>query len=758
MGASGILTTSAVSRRRRARFLTATGLSLVAALAGAEAQNQQGERGPLVTALQIRGLRHFQREELTTGLATKSSRCRSPLYAPLCWISRSATVYERRYLEPLELRRDVLRIRLYLWRRGYRDALVSSKTERTADGVRVIFDIDERKPTILEKLIVEQTDTVLPKRVIDASIQIRAGEPLDLVAIDSTRGLLQDQLWERGYADAEVELDTTAVSDQLDSGPVTIRLHPGSKVQVRAISIEGNDRVSDRTIGRLLMLSPGSLFRRSDALGSQRNLWLSGLFSEVDLQSLTAGDSSRVIQVRVREANLQRLELGTGFTTVDFLQVDAQFTRFNLIGSARRLTVHGTVSNLLANQLNGAGIMYDVTNGASGAQRDAFLQPTWSANIDLVQPWFLSPRNQLGTSVFAYRRSVPGVVIDRGAGASVTFTHDFRIHSNTTLGYTFEKTATDASDVYFCVNFGVCEPATIDVVAASHRLAPISSVTQIDLSNDPFTPNRGYRARLDVEHASALTASDFHYNRAELDGAIYHRLSRTSVLAGRVRLGWLGPLPGTSAALGVATPSSGEIVHPRTRFYAGGSHSVRGYGENQLGPRVLTISSLVLTDTGRAGHCTPAQIADGTCDPNIAGIPASAFQARPLGGTSVAEGSVELRFPIGVFNGLSGAVFIDGAVVRGGQFSNVIGAVAAITPGFGVRFGTPVGPVRLDLGLRPRLVELLPVVTDVTDPDGTQRLVGLTTSRKYDPLDRSGGPFRAVLNRLMLHLAIGPAF
>jgi hypothetical protein len=69
-----------------------------------------------------------------------------------------------------------------------------------------------------------------------------------------------------------------------------------------------------------------------------------------------------------------------------------------------------------------------------------------------------------------------------------------------------------------------------------------------------------------------------------------------------------------------------------------------------------------------------------------------------------------------------------------------------------------VGPVRLDLGIRPQVVEDLPVITQVTDSTGALRLVTLTTLRRYDQTDATGGALRKVLNRLTLHLAIGPAF
>jgi hypothetical protein len=170
------------------------------------------------------------------------------------------------------------------------------------------------------------------------------------------------------------------------------------------------------------------------------------------------------------------------------------------------------------------------------------------------------------------------------------------------------------------------------------------------------------------------------------------------------------------------------------------------------------VSPTALTDTALVTPCTTAQIQDGSCDPNLAGLDAAAFFPQPLGGNAVAEASVEYRFPLWPVHGISAAIFVDGAVIGTNQLVDLLGATAAITPGFGLRMDTPVGPVRLDLGIRPTLVEDLPVVTQVTNPDGSVRLVTLTTARKYNPLDSSGGFFRQVMSRLRLHLAIGPPF
>jgi hypothetical protein len=159
-----------------------------------------------------------------------------------------------------------------------------------------------------------------------------------------------------------------------------------------------------------------------------------------------------------------------------------------------------------------------------------------------------------------------------------------------------------------------------------------------------------------------------------------------------------------------------------------------------------------------AQPCLVAQLEDGSCDPNLAGVGSASFVPRPLGGSALAEASVELRFPLSSSLGLSGAVFLDGAIVGTRRFTDLLGATATLTPGFGVRFATPVGPVRLDLGIRPQVVERLPVITQVTEADGSLRLVTLTTARRYSAAESNGGFLAPVLSRLTLHLAIGPAF
>jgi outer membrane protein assembly factor BamA len=133
-------------------------------------------------------------------------------------------------------------------------------------------------------------------------------------------------------------------------------------------------------------------------------------------------------------------------------------------------------------------------------------------------------------------------------------------------------------------------------------------------------------------------------------------------------------------------------------------------------------------------------------------IPNSDFTPRPLGGSTLLEGSVEFRFP--VWQALSGAVFLDGAFVGEGSLSKVTTGSGALTPGFGVRYKSPVGPIRVDLGINPTTGEQLQVVTeDDSFAEGTRRPL-VTLKDQTRAIDEKSG----LLSRLTLHLSIGEAF
>ncbi len=727
---------------------------------------------PEIQQVAIRGAHAIRAGDIEASISTTESHCRGLFYLPFCVVSKSPYFYQRFYLDHDELRRDVLRIRILYWKRGYRLTSVDTAViYRTPTTVRVRFTIHEGPPTRIAAI------TLLPDSLFPASnrrrlVRLRVNQPLDLFEFDTTATLLTHWMWSRGYADATIDTTFTlagqppsdsatraaAAAGRINAGTAAVKvtIDPHRRTTVDTIVVTGNTRVSAQTIRHALVLRPGSLFLQGDVQRSQRALYRTGLFRRASVAVDTAGhqgDSAKTIAVNVDEAPPREVVGGIGFTTVDFLDLSGQFTDYNWVGGARKLVIQGGLGNLFAH-----GLYTGFNNGFKevppGTDPNPFLSPTWNITAKVTQPWFLAPENTLAAGVFAHRRVAPGVFVENAYGLTPSFTHDLADRVPLTFGYQYEVTHVDAGDVYFCVDYGVCDAATRDVLLSRGRLSPLSVTVQIDRSDDPLNPTTGFVARSEIQYASQYTLSDFRYVRGFATASMYRPIGR-SVLAFNARLGAVSPLGGSGAAVG---DTSSNILHPTARFYAGGSESVRGFGENQLGPRVLTIAPNVLR--GPNNQCpvsTPIQ----QCPVN--GVPYLAdanFTPQALGGRTLLEGSAEYRFPL--YQQLGGAIFVDGGIVGEGNLQTATSGTSAITPGFGIRYLSVVGPIRVDVGINPLTTERLVVLTEdatgrivvVSGPPGTP---ASASQRIYAPARTEGG-FSGLLNRVSLHLSIGQAF
>jgi outer membrane protein assembly factor BamA len=714
------------------------------------------EESPRVESVAFEGVEGIRVSELEESIVTRDTRCLGPLVRPLCWLSGSDLFRSVYYLDREELQRDVLRIRVTYFRRGYRQVQVESSLAAEGSGVRVTFHVTEGPLTSIADLDVVRRDTLLTDADVEEAKLPAPGGALDLVRLDSATAQLERRLWDLGHAHAEVDA-ATDVGDGQRTAEVTVTVEPGRVVTVGEVFVLGNERVSERTIRRLFELQSGDLFRRTAMTAAQRRLWETELFQVALVDATPAGDSAQDLRIFVREAPPRAITVGPGFNTTEFVQGELRFTRYNWLGGARRLDTRVAVGNILAPQLYGKAIFGSGYPGVSSEPDPIYLRPTWQVGVSFTQPFFLTTKMSLGLGASAYRRSLPDIVIDRGYAFEASLTRRLFEGAPLSLTYRYEQTHVDANQVYFCVNFGVCDPNTVETLRRSHQLSPLGLEAFVERLEEPTSLASGFRARARAEVASALTLSDFRHLRFELEGSRYVEVG-SGVFAGHLRAGWVGPLQGVLDVFGVEEGGL-PILHPRRRFYAGGSRSVRGYGENQLGPRVLTVAPdeliFPVDTTEAAPPCSDLTIADGSCDPEVA--PSEAFFPQPLGGNTLVEGSLEYRFPLG--GSLIGAAFVDAGLLYGRRVNVPPGDRAAITPGFGVRYQSPLGPVRIDIGIRPSLVEHLPVVTQTVGPDGELVLVQLDRLKRYDPLERTAAGFLGgFFRRLQIHLALGEAF
>jgi len=169
---------------------------------------------------------------------------------------------------------------------------------------------------------------------------------------------------------------------------------------------------------------------------------------------------------------------------------------------------------------------------------------------------------------------------------------------------------------------------------------------QWNTSHSLLNPSAGMVLRGRIDHANTALLSDFSFVKLLMEERHYIPLGWHLLLATRLKVG------------GIYSYGTSTQVPFNVRFFAGGAGSVRGFPLNQLGP---------LNRDGDA-----------------------------IGGMGLLEGSTELRFPL--FGEFGAALFTDFGNVFRSAFTYRLDALR-YTVGPGIRYNTPVGPIRLDVGL-----------------------------------------------------------
>ncbi|MFQ5530349.1 MAG: BamA/TamA family outer membrane protein, partial [Gemmatimonadota bacterium] len=442
-------------------------------------------------------------------------------------------------------------------------------------------------------------------------------------------------------------------------------------------------------------------------------------------------DTDTLIDLRIQVVSAPKRTVGIGFgmETDECGQLQARLTNRNFLGQGRILRLTTRLSNLFADQLQGTFPCTDVS------PEEVFQELNFRVEAAFEQPVFRGGKNSVRATIYGEKETVPDLFVRTSAGGELAFTHRFTPSMALTASVSPELTSfgEQSADIYFCVNFGFCDPEDISVLAEQRWLSPLGLLWALDRTDDRFSPTRGYYVAAELEHSGPVTLNSFVSLYRLPDGAVFKRLTRSTVLAGHLRFGTIDAL--SSQTFGAGTTD--EIIHPRKRFFAGGAESVRGFGANLLGPTVLVVD---------ADADCPGLDLD-TC---VDGLSARAFDQRPAGGNAVVEGSLELRAAVGERWTLVGFVDVGQVWQSLSERSNLVA-----TPGVGVRFRSPVGPLRLDLGYDPSGPADRPVVAVLERGD----IQELNRTIRFDPFtDDNPGVLLELARRLQVQVSIGEAF
>src|SRR5690606_26596999 len=181
------------------------------------------------------------------------------------------------------------------------------------------------------------------------------------------------------------------------------------------------------------------------------------------------------------------------------------------------------------------------------------------------------------------RVSEPGVFSREAVGGRAGVSRRLGVRSGISGNIEVEHGQTFASPALFCAAFLVCQPATLDSLAARKFRAGLGGTYFMDATDAPLEPTSGYLARTSVGYATPLLGSQVRFFRWTGEASNYREVRPRWIAAFSLRLG--------NFFRTATVDPQGNFLPPEERFYAGGASSVRGYPRNALGPGIYVTDS-----------------------------------------------------------------------------------------------------------------------------------------------------------------------
>ena len=379
-----------------------------------------------------------------------------------------------------------------------------------------------------------------PRAVVDASLAVKVGDPVDATAVGAAEDALRLKLADAGYPFPVVGAQDIAVDHGSRTATLTQRIDPGRRAtfgRVRFAEGVKKPPFDNTHLARLARLKAGDKYNAADLEDLRRALIQTGLVGAASIRpvagaTLPDGTQSVDLVVTTETAPLRTIAAQIGYSTGQGFRLETSWQHRNLLppeGAVTFRLVGAEREQLLGAELRRRNwrkrdVTLLLTAEAAAEEQDAFDARTLTLGAAVERE-----TNIIWQKKWTYSLGVQLI------GSSE------RDRSNPAAGY----------DQYFIL------------------AAPLSLT--YDGSDNLLDPTRGFRLTGRASPELSYQSSAFAYLKAQIDGTGYIPIGNRVVLAGRLHLGTiLGASRGTIA--------------PTRRFYAGGGGSVRGFGYQQVGP------------------------------------------------------------------------------------------------------------------------------------------------------------------------------
>jgi outer membrane protein insertion porin family len=548
-------------------------------------------------------------------------------------------------------------------------------------GLKIL--VEEGAQTLVGGFHIEGNQAFSEKQLA-AYINTAEGQPFSEYDIAQDRDNLLNYYFNHGFPRASFEATAKPMPGETDRMDVTFKIHEGEQVFVDNVFVSGLNYTKPFIVQRELRVKSGDPLSQIDMLQTQQRLYDLGIFSQVGtaVQNPNGNEPDKNVLVDIEEAKRYTFNYGVGleFQTGQPSAVGTNQAKGNT-GVSPRVSLGIT-------RLNFRGRDHTITFKAdvgSLQQRGliSYTAPRWfnSQNWKLSLTAFYD--NTLDVTTFTSQRLEGSVQAEQ------------TVSKATTMAYRFTYRRVKASDINI-------SPAEIPLLSLPVRVGEPGFSYIRNKRDNNLESTKGSYTTLDAAVASSIFGSEADFSSILAQNATYHAFGKNRaqdkkfVFARSLRIG-VETAFGNTVILppGQACPSPTETSCPNTtviplaeRFFTGGGNSDRGFGLNQAGPR----------------------------------DPVTGF---PVGGSALFLNNIELRLPPPTLpyfqDNLGFAIFEDaGNVFTNGQdmLNNLLRwhqknpqlclqpstanqcdySYVSHAVGVGVRYKTPIGPVRFDFG------------------------------------------------------------
>ena len=566
-------------------------------------------------------------------------------------------------------------------RRGYRDVDVRPELVEAAPNaadepavvpVRLVVDVMEGSATTVGSVSFDGV-TAFSETDLAAAIAVRPGMPFHAPQARGAAFTILLRYLNEGYETAQVDV-SPRFDESGEDADVTFLVHEGPRIFVDHVLVVGNRQISTSTIRRELALRAGEPLGRDEIDETRRRLTALGIFRRIELREFSHGAANRRdVVVMVEEAPATRIGYGGGLEASQRLRATAsgaaaeqlefaprgffEIGRRNMWGNNRSIDLYTRVSLWPK-----GGGPEDVSRANLGFNEYRFL-------LNYREPRVFRQSADLFVSGFAEQVIRPSFDLIR-KGVNTEFRQVIGSTMTGLVGYTYGVNRITNEQLQSE------DRPLVDRLFPEVTLSTFSAGLVRDTRTDPLEPAGGTLLAVDVEAASRQIGSAVGYAKAVLQGFVYRRLPGEVVFAAGARLGLARSFTSTflEASTLVLTDDGVPMLRhvaqlnyihtlpASERFFAGGDSTVRGFALDRLGDEST--------------------------------IGANGF---PTGGNGMIVLNSELRVP--VFGPLQVVGFLDAGNVID-RVSNFDLARIRGAAGFGVRYRSPLGPIRLDLGFK----------------------------------------------------------